>query len=53
MRLARATLVHLDGVADISSFDLTNQKTTVIDLDGCGVLADNEWTRGPSNEWEH
>jgi len=52
--LRRADLVHLDCVADNIFVDLANKKTTVIDLDGCGVVRrKTSATRGQSDEWEH
>ena len=51
--LRRADLVHLDCVADNIFVDLAKQKTTMIDLDGCGVVRRGTGTRFQSDEWEH
>lgn len=52
--LRRADLVHLDCVADNIFVDLENEKTTLIDLDGCGVVRRTaSVTRGARDEWEH
>jgi hypothetical protein len=51
--LRRADLVHLDCVADNIFVDLANQKTTVIDLDGCGVVRRAGGMRTQGDEWEH
>jgi hypothetical protein len=51
--LRRADLIHLDCVADNIFVDLTNQKTTMIDLDGCGVVRRSAWARPQQDEWEH
>lgn len=52
--LRRADLVHLDCVADNIFVDIENKKTTLIDLDGCGVVRrTSDATRRPADEWEH
>ncbi len=49
--LRRADLVHLDCVAQNIFVDLENQKTTVIDLDGCGVV--RRTPRSLNDEWDY
>jgi hypothetical protein len=51
--LRRADLVHLDCVADNIFVDLANEKTTLIDLDGCGVVRRTSGARTQPDEWEH
>jgi hypothetical protein len=47
--LRRANLIHLDCVADNIFVDLENQTTTMIDLDGCGVIRQTF----QQDEWEY
>lgn len=52
--LRRADLIHLDCVADNIFIDLASRKTTVIDLDGCGVVRRSPSTsKNRFDEWEH
>jgi hypothetical protein len=51
--LRRADLVHLDCVPDNIFIDIANQKTTLIDLDGCGVVRRRIGAKLQPDEWEH